>query len=173
MLLAMEHLHNHGILHGDIHASNFLVNENNEVKLIDLGMSHRLGDEHVSHGGIAKYMPPERMPDSRLSFSDKKGNYQSEIFQLGICIYFLFSGHLPFGGLLLKDLAHEIKHTDPEPLMVTPLGESISKPVAEVIFRSLEKVPAFRFQSVEEMISAWLNATGIKKEQHEFLQSIN
>lgn len=165
ILLALQHMHNHGVLHGDIHASNFLIDEAGDVKLIDLGMSHHLGDDQVGHGGIAKYMAPERMPDSRLKFSNKQGNYQSEIFQVGICIYLLLSGRHPFGGMLLRDLAREIKYSDPDPLMVTPLGETIPKPIAEVVFKSLEKEPEFRYQSVAEMISAWEKATGVLEKQ--------
>jgi serine/threonine-protein kinase len=171
ILQTLKHLHGHGILHGDIHASNFLVDESGNIKLIDLGMSHRVGDEQVGHGGIAKYMPPERMPDHRLNFSNQQGNYQSEIFQIGVCIYLLLSGHLPFGGLLLRDLANEIKHTDPDPLMTTPLGEAIPMPIAEIVFKALEKEPEYRYQSVAEMSSAWKRVASIyNDERNELLQ---
>lgn len=155
LMAGMHHLHSHGILHGDIHASNFLVDADNHVHLIDLGMSFSEYDTDVSHGGIARYMSPERMSDHNYSFSKKQGDYVSEIFQIGICLYLLFAGKYPFEGLLLKDLAYAIRNYSPAPLTETFLGERIPASVAKIVFKALEKVPSMRYQSVLEMLSDW------------------
>jgi len=95
------------------------------------------------------------MPDDNLAFSEMKGDYVSEIFQIGVCLYFLFSGDYPFNGLLLKDLASSIKHDAPPPLTKTPLGETIPQPIADIISKSMEKDPSRRYQRVADLLQAW------------------
>ena len=155
LMTAMDHLHRHQVLHGDIHSSNFLIDKENSLHLIDLGMSHFEHEGKISHGGIPRYMPPERMPNDSFHFSEKKGNYLSEIFQIGTCLYFLFSGKYPFNGLLLKDLANSIKHEAPSELIKTPLGEIIPQNIADIIFKAMEKDPSDRYQNVADMLQAW------------------
>lgn len=172
LMAGMNHLHSHGILHGDIHASNFLVDQDYHVHLIDLGMSFSESDTDVRHGGIARYMSPERMSDHNYSFSKRKGDYASEIFQIGICLYLLLSGKYPFEGLLLKDLAHAIKNYSPAPLTETFLGESIPSSVAKIVFKALEKTPTMRYKTVQEMLSDWTSAINNIDNGHVVLESI-
>lgn len=172
IMSGIHHLHSHGILHGDIHASNFLVDENNDVRLIDLGMAFS-ESEQVSHGGIPRYMSPERMPDHHYVFSKKPGDFVSEVFQVGICLYLLLSGKYPFDGLLLKDLALAIKTAQPLPLTETSSGESIPPEIANIVFKALEKDPKLRYQNVLEMMDEWNQVTNYtKKNGRAILQSI-
>ena len=158
MINSIDHLHRHHILHGDIHASNFLIDPENNLHLIDLGMAHGEHEDEMHHGGVPRYMPPERMPDHPFDFSNKKGDCQSEIFQIGVCLYFLFSGQYPFRALLLKNLADSIKYKAPPPLTKTPLGEKIPKLLTHVISKSMEKDPLNRYSCVADMMDAWRQA---------------
>jgi eukaryotic-like serine/threonine-protein kinase len=160
IMSAIDHLHRHGILHGDIHASNFLIDDYSHVHLIDLGMAYYEGEKEVSHGGIPWYMPPERMPEHNYLFSKHKGNYVSEVFQVGVCLYLLFSGEYPFHGKLLRDLRQSIQYNMPPPLTHTDTGEALPEPVSAIIFKSMEKDPAARYQSVAEMLQDWTVAMG-------------
>jgi len=155
LMTAMDHLHRHQILHGDIHSSNFLIDTENDLHLIDLGMGYFEHERGISHGGVPRYMPPERMPNDNLEFSEKKGDYVSEIFQIGVCLYFLFSGEYPFNGLLLRDLANSIKHDAPPRLIKTPLEEKIPQTIADIISKSMEKDPSHRYQRVADLLQAW------------------
>jgi serine/threonine-protein kinase len=155
LMTAMDHLHRHQILHGDIHSSNFLIDPENNLHLIDLGMGYFEHERGIGHGGVPRYMPPERMPDDSLDFSEKKGDYVSEIFQIGVCLYFLFSGEYPFNGLLLRDLASSIKHDAPPRLIKTPLEEKIPQTIADIISKSMEKDPSRRYQRVADLLQAW------------------
>jgi len=163
VIASMVHLHAHGILHGDIHASNFLVDNEYRVHLIDLGMAF-YENEDAHHGGIPRYMPPERMPDHNYSFSKMKGDYVSEVFQIGICLYLLISGSYPFDGLLLKDLAKSIKYESPPPLTETFLHEPIPVEVSNIIFRAMAKDRNERYQSMTEMLHEWNTITNNIKE---------
>lgn len=155
LMSAIGHLHRHGILHGDIHASNFLIDSDDVVHLIDLGMAYYEHEKKVRHGGVPRYMPPERMPEHSYQFSKCQGDYVAEVFQTGVCLYLLFSGEYPFHGKLLTDLRHSIKNSTPPPLNSTCMGEPIPEKVSKIIFKSLEKNPASRYQSVSEMLQEW------------------
>ncbi len=123
-----------------------------------MGMAYHEHDDEKHHGGIPRYMPPERLPDHRIDFSKQKGDYKAEVFQIGVCLYFLFSGQYPFRGLLLTHLADAIKSKAPAPLEKTPLGEVIPDSITHVISKSMEKEPSNRYSSVAHMIDAWTYA---------------
>lgn len=160
ILMAIDHLHRNNYLHGDIHASNFLIDADYGVHLIDLGMSHRVGED-TTHGGVASYMAPERLPNHNLNFSKGPGDFRSEVFQVGICLYLLLAGTHPFKAFLLRELAEAIQHEPPTPLTQTKLGEPIPASVANLVYKALEKNPNNRYQAVSEMLSAWNSVTPI------------
>jgi eukaryotic-like serine/threonine-protein kinase len=170
MLSSINHLHRNNILHGDIHSSNFLADAEFVVHLIDLGMSHRIGEEAAGHGGVANYMAPERLPNHNLNFSNGQGDFLSEIFQLGICLYLLLSGNYPFNAFLLRELAHAIQHEPPPPLEFTRLGEPIPELLSDVVFKALEKKPCDRYQSVSGMLTAWNEAVNTFNNKHENIE---
>jgi eukaryotic-like serine/threonine-protein kinase len=158
ILKGLAHLHNHKVLHGDIHTSNFIFSPPDNIHLVDLGMAYYEHETNANHGGVANYMPPERMPDHTLRFSNKLGDYVSEIFQVGICLYHLLAGDYPFQGVLLKQLAHAIKYEPPKPLTATFYDEVIPQSMSLVVFRALEKKPADRYQRVDDMLTDWNKA---------------
>ncbi|HTH54645.1 MAG TPA: protein kinase [Cyclobacteriaceae bacterium] len=172
VMSGIEHLHKHHVLHGDIHASNFLVDPDHHVHLIDLGMAF-YENEDTHHGGIPRYMPPERMPDHSYSFSKMKGDYVSEVFQVGICLYLLMSGSYPFDGLLLKDLAKAIKNELPAPLTETSMHEPIPTEISDVIFKAMAKDRNDRYQSVGEMLHEWNKITNNLKNGFAILQPVH
>ncbi len=155
LMLTIAHLHKNKVLHGDIHASNFLIDSKNDLYLIDLGMAYYENEKKVRHGGIPRYMPPERIPEHHMIFSERKGDYVSEVFQVAICIYLLLAGKPPFEGTLLKELAFAIRHNPPSPLEKTKLGEAIPESVARIVLKALEKDPSNRYQSLSEMHECW------------------
>lgn len=155
MMSAVDHLHRHKILHGDIHTSNFVFGPFDQIHLVDMGMAYFESERNTNHGGVAHYMSPERLPDHNLKFSKKRGDYVSEVFQLGVCLYYLLIGDYPFRGYLLRQLAHAIKHENPAPLKYTAYGELISNEISSVVYKALEKKPADRYQSMSEMLADW------------------
>jgi serine/threonine protein kinase len=153
LLLVFNHVHNAGVLHGDIHMSNFLVNTDMTLKLIDFGMSVELSESKSSgHGGVPQYMPPERVNNHTIKFSEKHGNIKSEIFQIGLIMYTILYNRLPFSGTLWKDLASSILNDIPFFKAKTLLDEKIPKNLIELISRSLSKNPNDRHESVLDMI---------------------
>ncbi|WNG15671.1 serine/threonine protein kinase [Cystobacter fuscus] len=159
-LAALTHLHRHGLLHGDVHSRNFMLTDEHRVKLIDFGLSRRSGDaaEEVSvpHGGLPTFMPPERIEPGSLSISNRPGDMRSEVFQLGVLLHEILTGHEPFPkGVLWRRLAQAIR-SQPAPRAVrTPEGECIPAALADVIERALAKDPEERFPRAVELLEDW------------------
>ena len=93
----LEHLHRHWIMHLDVKPANFLLDTQGHYVLSDFGLSHRAAslihsyDKYKTIGGTA-YMSPERC------YSDGKVDFYSDIWSLGVSIYELATGELPFHG---------------------------------------------------------------------------
>ncbi|WNG26250.1 serine/threonine protein kinase [Cystobacter fuscus] len=159
-LAALTHLHRHGLLHGDVHSRNFMLTDEHRVKLIDFGLSRRGGDAaeeaSVPHGGLPTFMPPERIEPGSLSISSHPGDMRSEVFQLGVLLHEILTGHEPFPeGVLWRHLAQAIRGQPAPRAVRTPEGELIPKALADVIERALAKAPEERFPRAVEMLEGW------------------
>ena len=156
---ALAHLHAHGVLHGDVHARNFLRDARGHVRLIDFGLACTVDeggpDGDVIHGGVPLFMPPERIREGTLSLSDRPGDLRSEVYQLGVLCYEVLSGDLPFASISTwNQLAHAIREIMPPRLTATPESESIPEHVADVVERAMAKKPRARFSSAVEFRDA-------------------
>ncbi|MCY1076270.1 serine/threonine protein kinase [Archangium lansingense] len=159
-LAALAHLHRHGLLHGDVHSRNFMLTDEHRVKLIDFGLSRRSGDASeeasVPHGGLPTFMPPERIEPGSLRISSRPGDMRSEVFQLGVLLHEILTGHEPFSkGVLWRTLAQAICGQPAPRVVRTPEGERIPESLADVIGRALAKAPEERFPGAVEMLEAW------------------
>ena len=160
---ALEHAHEHGIVHRDLKGQNVIVTAAGQVKLIDFGIATPIrpvaGDAvtRVQAGpattgpvGTLGYMAPEVLRGEPASAS-------SDIWSLGVLLYELASGNQPFGGLTQTDVVSAIMKESPAPL---PAG--ISPGLRGVIQRCLMKEPAQRYRhaaAVEAALEA-IQSTG-------------
>ena len=104
ILLGIEALHKEGIIYQDLKPENVLLDSNGHVKLIDFGLSKVSADEIKKHGtlcGTAEYMAPEVITSGKQSKA-------VDWWSLGIIIFELLSGHLPFEGENEKVLMENI-----------------------------------------------------------------
>lgn len=159
-LAALAHLHRHGFLHGDVHSRNFMLTDERRVKLIDFGLSRRCGDTveeaSVPHGGLPAFMPPERIEPGSLSISSRPGDLRSEVFQLGVLLHEILTGHEPFTmGVLWRSMAQAIRNQPAPRAVWTPGGERIPAALADVIERALAKDPEERFPCAVELLAGW------------------
>jgi len=106
--------HGYGVIHGDIKPSNVIIGEDNHPKLIDFGLSrqleHRESDEQ-SRAGTLPYMAPERLISGKV-------DQRSDLFSLGVIIFQMITGHLPFRGKTIGEMSKSILNEDPPPLSV-------------------------------------------------------
>jgi calcium-dependent protein kinase len=101
---AITHCHTYGIIHRDIKPENIMVTKSNHIKLIDFGLCKvRVGKSAVENEivGTGYYMAPEVI-------SDGKSDEKIDIWSLGVVLYLLVSGYLPFQGRTSNDVFAKI-----------------------------------------------------------------
>ena len=142
ILDTVAYLHNNGILHLDIKSNNIMILPDGNIKLIDLGIASRISDASDSTGfGTPAYMPPEQSEKGQC------GKY-TDIFSLGIMLFEMLSGILPFNGQNSKEIRQKIKY-EPTPQM-KDFYPMINPELQLIVERALAKDPKMRYQSCEE-----------------------
>jgi eukaryotic-like serine/threonine-protein kinase len=156
---ALAHAHAAGILHRDVKPENIMIRSDGIVKLMDFGISHMLDLERLTVTGqllgSPAYMAPEHVEGRQLDF-------RTDIFAVGIVLYQLAVGRLPFEGKnpheVLKRIA-ECKFTDPR-----QANPQVGNRLGRIILRAMAAQPDGRYPSVTEMLTAlegYLEESGI------------
>lgn len=151
ILAGLASAHGMGIYHRDLKPSNIMIDKGGTAKIIDFGVARHIGDTRFTSTGAAvgtpQYMAPEQFMSDRLTDFT-----QADIYSLGITLYELCCGRLPFedtNPYVLKE-----KHCMEEPERPTVLNPRISPELEQVISKAIAKKPARRFASAREMQSA-------------------
>lgn len=155
---ALGAAHRVGVVHRDIKPDNVFVTERSGisdfVKVLDFGVAKlvvplsdapKVGTMEGAIIGTPAYMAPEQASGAGTDF-------RADIYALGVVMYELLSGRLPFTGTLFGQLVVQIMTQAPPPLpSSTPSGEPIPPALAEVAMRCLAKKPEERPQSMAEV----------------------
>src|SRR5580704_17989226 len=148
-LLGIGYAHRAGILHRDIKPSNLMLNKNGLVKVMDFGIAKVMGVQGMTRTGTQlgtlAYMSPEQIQNRNVDI-------RSDIYELGITLYEMLTGHLPFEGdsefQIMQD--HVYKAPPPPRTYYPYLGEGIER----VVLKSIEKNSDARYQTVEHFGAA-------------------
>ena len=143
ILDTVAYLHHNGILHLDIKSNNVMIQPNGRIKLIDLGIASRMTDASTGTTGFGTpaYMPPEQSKGGQC------GQY-TDIFALGIMLFEMLTGTVPFTGQNTKEIRQKIKY-EPTPQM-RDFYPPINPDLQFIVERALAKDPMMRYQSCEE-----------------------
>ncbi|HLJ32287.1 MAG TPA: serine/threonine-protein kinase, partial [Ktedonobacteraceae bacterium] len=165
---ALQWSHDRGIIHRDIKPSNVLLHEGKYVYLADFGLAKSLSDEHdmTQTGcliGTPEYMAPE--------LSEEPATCSSDIYALGILLYQMLTGQVPFHGE--TPMAIYWKHLQEIPQPPSQLNPAIPAAVENVILRALEKDPQQRFQSVGQMAKAFSASVAEASVAQEHIQQLH
>ncbi len=142
----VSHAHSRNVVHRDIKPENILIRNDGILKLLDYGTAKELRDEEISKTviGTRPYMAPEQI----LGKSEKR----SDIWALGVIMYQIHTGRLPFYDPVEKNLMDKILEEEPErPMVIDP---SIREELDNIIMKCLRKNVKERFSSGGELKEA-------------------
>lgn len=149
VLNGLAHAHENGIVHRDIKPHNIMATPGGRFKLTDFGISRSTRSPTITKTGYvmgsAHYFSPEQATGKEVS-------YPSDLYSLGVVLFEMITGRLPFDGD--EALAIALQHLQepvPDPRRFAP---GISESLCQVIYRALEKSPENRFPTAREMCAA-------------------
>jgi serine/threonine-protein kinase len=148
-LLGLGYAHRVGIVHRDIKPGNMMLNRQGIVKVMDFGIAKVLGNRSMTRTGTqmgtAWYMAPEQVTNRGVDI-------RSDIYALGITLYEMLSGRVPFESD--SDYQVMTDHVNTPPPPPTQFYPYIPRGVVNAVLKALEKDPNARFQTTEEFGAA-------------------
>jgi tRNA A-37 threonylcarbamoyl transferase component Bud32 len=140
---ALDYAHRHGIIHRDIKPANILFPGGSDIKISDFGAALLLVSETTQVTGVGSpaYMSPEQVRDQQL-------NHQTDIFSLGVVMYQLLTGKLPFKATNNFSMVFQIINVDPPPPSIH--RPEIPPAVDVIVKKALQKSLDRRYQTWQE-----------------------
>ena len=162
----LEHAHTMGIVHCDIKPHNVIITQTGRVKVTDFGIARAMNATNTvmytnSILGSAHYLSPEQA-------SGKPVDGNTDIYSLGVVLYEMLTGRVPFEGE--TPIAVALKHVREKVAPPTRYNPSIPPLLEAVVMKALSKNPADRFDSISDMISDLRLSQGFtmgKTQRHE------
>lgn len=144
----LAYAHENGVIHRDIKPENILLAEDGTPKITDWGLGRDIDDTRQSSvlGYSPVYAAPEQIAPGRFG----KPGPATDIYQLGVLLYELLAGVVPFRHEGMHDLSQAILHDAP---VVPEFAGPEGKQIRAIILRCLEKKPADRYPSVASLLS--------------------
>lgn len=154
---AIEHAHSNNIIHRDIKPHNIMINDNNRVKVTDFGIARAVTSSTVTIAsdalGSVHYISPEQ---ARGGYIDEK----SDIYSLGIVMYEMATGKLPFNAD--TPVAVALKHIQETIISPREIDPNISIKLESIILKCVSKNQSDRYQNMTELITDLKNINILK-----------
>jgi len=156
ILSAVQHAHEHGVIHRDLKPGNVILTPQGDAKVLDFGLArigHASPDATVTQGstseagapiGTLPYMAPEVL-------FGLTADARTDVYGVGMILYEMATARRPFRDDTAHELMHTILHQEPPEPRV--LNRKISAELERVILKALEKDPAVRQQSASELLA--------------------
>ena len=144
--MGLEAAHSHGIVHRDVKPQNIIISMDGKVKVTDFGIARAASSNTISSNvmGSVHYSSPEQV---RGGYSDEK----SDIYSLGITMYEMVTGKVPFDGDTTVAIA--IKHLQEEMVPPSVFAEDLPHSLEQIILKCTQKSVDRRYQNMEAVIA--------------------
>jgi eukaryotic-like serine/threonine-protein kinase len=139
--------HEKGIIHRDLKSSNIFLTHKGQVKIIDFGLARKDGATQLTKTGstigTAPYMSPEQIRGEKL-------DRRTDIWSLGVLLYEMIAGRLPFASNYTEAIVYSILNEEPEPL--TSVRSNVPMELERIVKKAMQKDVKYRYQSVDELL---------------------
>lgn len=144
---ALQAAHENGIIHRDIKSDNIMITSTGQVKVMDFGLAKLAGQTKITKTGTTlgtvAYMSPEQA-------QGKNVDHRTDIWSLGVVLYEMVTGQLPFRGEYEQAVMYAIVNEEPEP--ITSILPEIPQQLDRVLEKAIAKSQEERYQNFEEFI---------------------
>lgn len=144
---ALGYIHNHGVVHRDLKPEHVMVDSGDHIKLVDFGLAGQTGAPRITFANLSQisgspdYISPEQV-------KGKRGDARSDLYALGVMLYEMVTGRVPFHGQNAFALMNDRLLENPMP--PREIDRSISPQLQEVIYRALEREPQYRYANAHD-----------------------